>query len=508
MICMMSSIAVRADRVELVVGLEIHVQLSTVTKMFSSCPTGFGEPPNALVDEVTLGLPGVLPVLNHRAIEYTLRLGLAFGCEIAGLSKWDRKSYYYPDLPKNYQISQYDLPLVGPGEISYRRADGSIGKVRLRRAHLEEDAGKNIHDFPGFTGVDLNRAGMALLEIVTEPDLGSAEDAGALARELQRTVRGLGVSEGVMQRGHMRFEPNINLRIEWEGKTFKTPIVEVKNLNSFKALEGAIAYERVRQLAEWEADPWGFSLEKLGKQNRGWDDGAGETLFQRSKEDAHDYRYFPEPDLPPVRIGAEWLAEIRAGLPELPLVREERYIRAFGLSAVDAAQIADDAETAVFFDSCIAAAGEGPVRGIVAKQFVNVWSRLANEQGCGVGALPGVQPGLAADRIAELAVMVDGGAVSATAAGQIAEAMLKTGRGPRELAGELGLEQVQDTGATQAWVDQAIAANPKAVSDAKENAKKKQAALGFLRGQVMKLSGGKANPKLVGELLEQALGGS
>lgn len=510
----------KPDRVTLLVGLEIHVQLGTRTKMFTACPAGFGAEPNSLVDPVTLGLPGTLPVLNKRAIDFTLRLGLAFGCQIAEYSKWDRKSYYYPDLPKNYQISQYDIPLCGPGKIDFRSSNGTVKTVRIRRAHLEEDAGKNLHDFPGFTAVDLNRAGTALLEIVTEPDLHTWQDAGALARELQRSVRALGISEAVMQKGHMRFEPNINLVIEAGGKTYKTPIVEVKNLNSFKALENSVAFEEQRQLAQWQADPEGFSLAKLGKQNRGWDDVRGETVFQREKEEAHDYRYFPDPDLPPVRITSDWLDGLRAELPELPLARQIRYETTLGLSSVDAETIVDDITTADLFDAALKALEPGSVtpgsglaesganaRKILAKQFVNVWTKLANEKSLTVGMLAAGTPGVTSAALAELAGLVASGKVSATAAAQIAGEVVNSGKSPVTLAKELGLEQVQDTGQMEAWVKQALEANPKAVGDAKENAKKRQAALGFLRGQVMKLSAGKADPKLIGTLLEKMLGG-
>jgi aspartyl-tRNA(Asn)/glutamyl-tRNA(Gln) amidotransferase subunit B len=257
-----------ADNVLPIIGLEIHVELHTATKMFCRCRNRFGDPPNTNVCPVCIGMPGVLPVMNRKAVELSMKVGLALGCAVREFTKWDRKSYYYPDLPKNYQISQYDLPLCEHGQLEVPLPDGSAKVVRILRAHLEEDAGKNVHDNPAHTGVDLNRAGVPLLEIVSEPDVNSVEEAGAYARAMQRLVRWLGASEANMQMGHMRFEPNINLHITSGGETYKTPIIEVKNLNSFRSLEGAIAYEIDRQTSEWQADHE-FTLEKLGKQNRG-----------------------------------------------------------------------------------------------------------------------------------------------------------------------------------------------------------------------------------------------
>ena len=253
------------DVITPVIGLEIHVELATETKMFCRCRNRFGDPPNTNVCPVCIGMPGVLPVMNRRAVEYSMKVGLALRCTVAGFTKWDRKSYYYPDLPKNYQISQYDLPLSANGHLDVPLSDGTSKRIRVLRAHLEEDAGKNVHDRPRHTGVDLNRAGVPLLEIVSEPDMNGVEEVMGYARAMQRLVRWLGVSEANMQMGHMRFEPNINLRIESGGRTFETPIVEVKNLNSFRALERTVAYEIDRHAAEWRADREGFSLEKLGK---------------------------------------------------------------------------------------------------------------------------------------------------------------------------------------------------------------------------------------------------
>ena len=344
-----------------IIGLEIHVQLATKTKMFCSCPVEFGAEPNSRVCPVCLGMPGVLPVINKQAVEYSIRLGMAVNCEISKFTKWDRKSYYYPDLPKNYQISQYDLPLCINGYFDVQIESGSK-RIRIRRAHLEEDAGKNLHEGLDHTRVDLNRAGTALLEIVTEPDIASADEAYTFCVELQRLVRWLGISEADMQKGHMRFEPNVNVAITApDGREYRTPIIEIKNLNSFRSVRNAIAYEVSRQVDEWEADH-SYTLEKYGKENRGWDDDRGVSEFQRGKEEAHDYRYFPDPDLTPVMPDEAWLESIRDAMPELPLARQKRYMADFGISQAEAVQIVTDRPTADLYEAAIAAGGDAKVR--------------------------------------------------------------------------------------------------------------------------------------------------
>ncbi|MFQ5771850.1 MAG: Asp-tRNA(Asn)/Glu-tRNA(Gln) amidotransferase subunit GatB, partial [bacterium] len=295
---------------KVVVGLEIHVQLCTKTKMFCSCAAEFGQAANSRVCPVCLGMPGVLPVMNKQAIEYAVLVGLALNCQVATFTKWDRKSYYYPDLPKNYQISQYDLPLSTNGFIEILLESGQTKKIRITRAHLEEDAGKNLHTAGDFSQVDLNRAGTPLLEIVTEPDMNSAAEVRTLAVELQRMVRYLGVSEADMQKGHMRFEPNVNLVVTKNGAEYKTPIVEIKNLNSFRALERSVDYEINRQLDEFLET--GKTLETGTKSTRGWDDDNEVTVLQREKEEAPDYRYFPDPDLVPVELTKQWLDDIKS----------------------------------------------------------------------------------------------------------------------------------------------------------------------------------------------------
>ncbi len=479
-----------------IIGLEIHVQLATRTKLFCACPVDPGAPPNSRVCPVCLGLPGALPVLNRRAVEFAVRTALALNCRIAPSTKWDRKSYFYPDLPKNYQISQYDQPIGTDGHFDLPADGGADRRIRIRRAHLEEDAGKNLHEGLDHTRVDLNRAGTPLLEIVTEPDFAGPEEAYAFAVELQRLVVWLGVSEGNMQKGQMRFEPNVNAAITVDGREVRTPISEIKNLNSFRSVRAAITFEIDRQIAAWRADP-GYTLESVGRVNLGWDDDRGTTEFQRGKEEVHDYRYFPEPDLVPVTFADDWLDRQRRDAGELPLAREARFRSQYGLSAADAATLTADRAVSDLYEK---AAGMDAPPAVLARQFLGCWAAQANARGVTVAGL-----GISAGRLAELARLTDDGAISATAAAQVAEKMIGADLPPRALAEAAGLLQVRDESATQAWVEQALAANPQAVKDAQTNPKKRQAAVGFLRGQVMKLSGGRADPKLVGEMIERLL---
>lgn len=479
-----------------IIGLEIHVQLATRTKLFCSCAVEFGAEPNSRVCPVCLGMPGVLPVMNRTAYEHAVRTAMALNCQIARFTKWDRKSYYYPDLPKNYQISQYDLPLGFDGAFDVPAGDnGSTRRVGIIRAHLEEDAGKNLHERPGITQVDLNRTGTPLLEIVTEPDLASADEAYSFCVELQRLVTYLGVSEANMQKGQMRFEPNINVAIEHDGREYRTPISEVKNLNSFRSVRGAIAYEIERQVADWLADP-DYVIKKRPKENRGWDDVRGVTEFQRGKEEAHDYRYFPDPDLVPVEADDAWIEEVRASVGELPLERESRMAAQYGLPRADVATILADRATADLFEEA-AALGHGPTLG---KQLIGFWSAHANARNCTIAGL-----GVDAARLGELSRITADGLINATAAAAVAEKMLSGPDAPTAIAQREGLIQTRDEGQVLAWVNEAFEKNAKAVQDAMANPKKQQQARGFLTGQVMKISGGKADPKVVGRLIEDRL---
>jgi aspartyl-tRNA(Asn)/glutamyl-tRNA(Gln) amidotransferase subunit B len=481
-----------------IIGLEIHVELDTETKMFCRCRNRFGDPPNTNVCPVCIGMPGVLPVMNGKAVEYSMKVGLALGCDVPEFTKWDRKGYYYPDLPKNYQISQYDLPLCSNGVLDIRLGDGSTKSVRVLRAHLEEDAGKNVHDNPSHTGVDLNRAGVPLLEIVSEPDMNSVEEVGEYARAMQRLVRWLGVSEANMQMGHMRFEPNINLHVTQDGRTYKTPIIEVKNLNSFRSLEGAVGYEIRRQQEEWQRNREGFSLETLGKQNRGYDVDRAVTLVQREKEEAHEYRYFPDPDLVPVTVSDEWRERVRAEIGELPLARRQRYMEELGLTFKEADALTQEASTGDLLDEAVST-------GAAAKRCANLLlgkaAAMANERGCAIGEL-----GVSTEALAELATMQESGDVNATAAEQVLTAVVERGGSPRELADELGLLAVRDAGQLEQWVADAIENNPQAVEDAQSPGKKQKKAFGFLTGQVMQASRGAAPPGEVQKLLREKLG--
>lgn len=484
-----------------IIGLEIHVQLATRTKLFCGCPVAFGADPNSRVCPVCMGLPGTLPVMNRAAFERAVKAAVALDCEIARFTKWDRKSYYYPDMPKNYQISQYDLPFSHDGHFEIPMADGSLRAVGIIRAHLEEDAGKNLHEGLDHTRVDLNRAGTPLLEIVTRPDLIDADEAYVFCVELQRLVRHLGIAEAGMEKGQMRFEPNVNVAITHEGSEYRTPISEIKNLNSFRAVRGSIAYEIGRQIAEWKADH-DYTLENVGKLNFGWNDERGVTEFQRGKEESHDYRYFPDPDLVPVTIEDAWLDSIRGEIGELPVARRRRFMAEHGLSDSECDIVLADRETGVLFEEALACGADAKT---LRRHFVGIWNALASSGETTVGRL-----GMSAGAVADLANLVKDGTVSATAASQVAERLCRAdpaaGQDALGLAKQLGLIQERDASAMQAWVDEVLAQNPQAVADALgDSAKKAKAAAGFLRGQVMKRSGGKADPRLAGGMIEKRL---
>ncbi|MCX5658281.1 MAG: Asp-tRNA(Asn)/Glu-tRNA(Gln) amidotransferase subunit GatB [Planctomycetota bacterium] len=492
----------------LMVGLEIHVELATRTKMFTAAPN-VAHPdyadaePNTLCDPVVLGMPGVLPVLNRRAIEMSVLAGLALGCKIARDTKWDRKSYYYPDLPKNYQISQYDQPLCHDGAVEIPdetpgAAPGATKNIRIIRAHLEEDAGKLLHESPGgyaidHSIVDLNRAGTPLLEIVTHPDFDSPEQVVTFCQTLRNIVRFLGITQGIMQRGHIRFEPNINVVIERGGQTFKTPIVEIKNLNSFKAVHGAIVFEYERQVQDWLDT--GVVMKSGSKSTRGWDDGSESTFLQREKEEAHDYRYFPDPDLVHVTIDDAFLERMRAQLPELPLQRQKRYEQTLGLSAKDAATLVDESKVAAFFEAILALGGDAKRAAVL---LLNNLARRANEKGLRIDQL-GVTPA----QVKQVLDLVAGNKVGSAAADDLLGFCCEDpAADAAKLAEAKGLLQVSDEGALDAWVEQAMAANPKSVEAVRGG---KEAAITSLVGAVMKLSRGKANAKVVQEKLRAKL---
>ena len=484
------------DKITPIIGLEIHVELDTETKMFCRCRNRFGDPPNTNVCPVCLGMPGVLPVMNGKAVAYAVKVGLALGCTVPRFTKWDRKSYYYPDLPKNYQISQYDLPLNEHGKIEVPLAGAEATTVRILRVHLEEDAGKNVHDFPTHTGVDLNRAGTPLLEIVSEPDLHSGEEVGVYARAMQRLVRWLGVSQANMQMGHMRFEPNINLHIERDGVVYKTPIIEVKNLNSFRSLQGCVAWEIGRQYQAWCEDP-AYTLEEVGKENRGYDVDKGRTVFQREKEEAQDYRYFPDPDLVPVVVDEAWLERIGSQIGELPLARRQRYMSEYGLSLKEADALTGDAPTGDLLDR---ARGMGASPKRVTNLLLGKIAAAANERACSLADV-----GVSAEALAELANMIDSGQVNATAAEAILEILIAEGGEPMAIAEQRNLLAVTDATALQEWVDQVVAEQAQIVAQVRAGDKKAKKAFGFLMGRIMMASAGKAPPAEVKKLLERRI---
>ncbi|HEU4527370.1 MAG TPA: Asp-tRNA(Asn)/Glu-tRNA(Gln) amidotransferase subunit GatB [Actinomycetota bacterium] len=477
---------------ESVIGLECHVELSTATKMFCGCRNEFGAPPNTNVCPVCLGHPGSLPVPNEKAIEYIVRIGLALDCRVAPHSVFHRKNYFYPDMPKNFQISQYDLPICVNGHLDIA-VDGATRRVGITRVHQEEDTGKTSHG--SVSGriheadsalVDYNRAGVPLVEVVSEPDIRTPEEAGAYLRELRATLEALGVSDVRMEEGSLRCDANISTRRA--GEDALGVKVEIKNLNSIRSLERALRFEETRQRAALEAG------EPLVQETRHWDEDGGATSTLRSKEEAFDYRYFPEPDLPPIEPDPAWVEEIRASLPELPAAKRARYVRELGLKPEPALILADSAATAAFFEETLALGAEPKA---AANWITQDLAGLANKAHVEL-ADSKVTPA----HVADLARLVGDGTISATGGKQVLEVAFETGEPAEAIVEVHGLRQVTDTAALEAWVDDAIAENPGPVEQFKGG---KEGILGFLVGQVMKRSGGAANPKVVNELLRERL---
>jgi aspartyl-tRNA(Asn)/glutamyl-tRNA(Gln) amidotransferase subunit B len=483
----------------IIIGLEVHVQLQTESKMFSSCGTAFGLPPNTQTDPVSLGMPGTLPVMNRKAFDLSLKTALALHAEISPFTKWDRKNYYYPDLPKNYQISQYDLPFSRGGwvEVPPQKDGTGGGQCRLIRIHLEEDTGKLMHGAGGFSEVDLNRAGIPLLEIVTEPDLRSPEAAKACLEELRLTLRYLGVSDCEMQEGSLRCDANINLHIKKDGQTIATPIVEIKNMNSFRSVEKALQFEAERQYQKWQED--GLTIKDAEKSTRGWSDVEEVTKLQRTKETSADYRYFPEPDLVPVVVDAAWLDRIKASIGELPAQRRQRFETEYGLSAYDANVLVEQGQdVADYFDSVAKATGEYKLASNWVQQDV---LRTVKEKKLTLAEFP-VKP----EGLADLINRVKRKELNTNQGREVLARMIESGEGAETIIKEGGYGLVSDRDEIARAVEAALAANPKAVEDLKGGKKKPDAVKGFLRGQVMKQTGGKADPAVVGELLEARLG--
>ncbi|MDQ2681098.1 MAG: Asp-tRNA(Asn)/Glu-tRNA(Gln) amidotransferase subunit GatB [Candidatus Eremiobacteraeota bacterium] len=479
---------------EAVIGIECHVELKTTSKMFCGCPNEFGGEPNTKVCPVCLALPGSLPVVNSAAIEHMIRAGLAFDCEIPEFSKFDRKNYFYPDMPKDYQISQFDMPLTQGGVVRYWLDDGTMKECRLTRIHLEEDTGKSTHAGSGdgriagssHSLIDFNRAGVPLMECVSEPDIRSSQEAVGYLESLKRTFVQLGVSDVKMEEGSLRCDANVSIRpvgaSEYGTKT------EIKNMNSFRSVGRAIESEIARQTQIVRSGG------RVEQETRGWDEVNGTTHPMRSKEQAHDYRYFPDPDLVPIEVSRDTVEQLKQTLPELPNARFKRYFQVLGLGVSQATQLIESQPLAEYFDRVVEISRN-------AQQSANFvlgdLSRLANERGIAVDR-SSISPG----HLAQLIGLVEAGTINSKIAKELLKRMWEGGGSPLQIVEDEGLAQTSDTAAIAVFVDEALAANPKVVADYKAG---KTNVIGFLVGSVMKASRGKANPKLVEQRLQEKL---
>ena len=483
---------------EAIIGLETHCQLSTETKIFSNSSTKFGGTPNTNIDPICMGMPGVLPVLNQKVLEYAVKAGLALNCQIAPYSKFDRKQYFYPDLPKNYQISQFDLPIAEHGWLEIELTDDAGNPIRkkigITRLHMEEDAGKLVHagsdrlSGSSYSLVDYNRAGVALVEIVSEPDLRSGQEAAEYAQELRRIMRYIGVSDGNMQEGSLRCDVNISVRPVGQ-KEFGIK-VEIKNMNSFNAIQKAIEYEIERQIAAIEAG------ERIFQETRLWEEGSQRTISMRSKEGSSDYRYFPEPDLPPIEVSKEQLEQWHSELPELPAQKRHRYETELGLSAYDARVLTDDRLVAEYFEAAIAT-NANP------KQVANwvmgdIAAHLNNEK------LSITEIALKPDTLGELVTLIEDNTISGKIAKEILPELLSQGGSAREIAERRGLLLISDPDVLATLIDEVLAENPKELEQYRNGKTKLQ---GFFVGQMMKKTEGRADPKLTNQILGKKLKG-
>ncbi|MEM9566993.1 MAG: Asp-tRNA(Asn)/Glu-tRNA(Gln) amidotransferase subunit GatB [Cyanobacteria bacterium P01_E01_bin.34] len=489
----MTAAAPAKTQYEAVIGLETHCQLSTKTKIFSSSRTEFGADPNTHIDPICVGLPGTLPVLNQKVLEYAVRAGVALNCTIARYSKFDRKQYFYPDLPKNYQISQYDLPIAEHGHIEIQLEDGSTKRIGITRLHMEEDAGKLVHAGAerlagsSYSLVDYNRAGVPLVEIVSEPDIRTAEEAAAYAEELRRIVRYIGVGDGNMQEGSLRCDVNISVR-EVGTEAFGTK-VEIKNMNSFSAIQKAIEYEFKRQVKAIETG------EEIVQETRLWNETTQRTTSMRKKEGSSDYRYFPEPDLLPIRVSD---AQLKAWskLPELPAAKRARYVKDFGLSIYDTCYLSDDKGTAAYFEACVETGAEPKA---VANWIMSDIAKYLNDS-----KLTYQDIALKPKTLAELITLIDEGTISSKIAKEILPELLSKGGSAKELVEAKGLTQISDVGALDSQIDKILAASPGQVEQYKAG---KTKLLGFFVGQLMKKTQGRADPQLANKLIAKKLNG-
>ena len=476
------------------IGLEVHVQLKTRSKMFCRCRAEFGGAPNSHTCPICLGLPGALPAMNHEALRMTVLTGLMLDCDIAPVCKFDRKNYFYPDMPKNYQISQYDMPLCENGavplhDLAYPKdAQKSIAtpdkEVHLVRIHLEEDVAKSFH-FETSTGIDFNRAGTPLMEIVTQPEINSPEEAFAFLTSLRQILIYGNVSDADMEKGQLRCDCNVSVRPQTQAELGVK--IEIKNMNSISGVRRALAFEIQRQTQALERG------DKLQQETRGWDDAAGETFLMRTKESAHDYRYFPDPDLVPVKTDV-LLTDVRPRIPELPKQKRARFVEQYQVTAYDAGVLADDVDLARYFET---AAKNSKKPKNVANWILNDLQSALSSAGKTINDCP-----IPAEALDELVTLIDSGKISGKQGKDVFAEMFSSGKGAAAIVKQKGIEQVSDTSAIEKFVDEVIAANPKPAADFKAG---NAGSLNFLKGQVMKLSKGKANPQLAGEILERKL---
>jgi aspartyl-tRNA(Asn)/glutamyl-tRNA(Gln) amidotransferase subunit B len=495
----MTTVAPVKTEYEAIIGLETHCQLCTKTKIFSPASTAFGAEPNTYIDPIVLGMPGVLPVLNQTVLEYAVKAGLALNCQIAPYSKFDRKQYFYPDLPKNYQISQYDLPIAEHGWLEIELVDKKTKAARrkrigITRLHMEEDAGKLVHGGSDrlagstYSLVDYNRAGVPLVEIVSEPDLRSGQEAAEYAQELRRIVRYLGISDGNMQEGSLRCDVNISVRPVGQ-EQFGTK-VEIKNMNSFSAIQRAIDYEISRQVKAIQTG------DRIVQETRLWDEGNQCTKSMRSKEGSSDYRYFPEPDLPPILVSVPQQQAWQAELPELPAQKRHRYEEDLGLSAYDARVLSDEASIAAYFEAAVAAGADPKLAANWITQDIAAYLNTEKKE---IADLP-----LTAAALAELVQLIAAGTISNKIGKDLLPELLTQGGSPREMVAQRGLSQISDPAQIAALIDEVLAAHPEELAAYRGGKTKLQ---GFFVGQLMKQSGGRVDPKLSNQLLSQKLKG-